>query len=98
MRRLLSPPTEGLRLLEGFLEVKGDVASRLYSLIDNNAGLIRSAYNVVVNSVPTLHSISLTGVQFLRATLEFLIQCISQWENGTPEISYQESSQIPNFE
>lgn len=88
---MLAPPAELLSLIEGFLEVKGDVASRLYRLIDNNSELIRSAYGVIVNNAGTVHSITLTGVQLLRGVLEFVIQCLNQWEVSAPVVSYEEN-------
>lgn len=72
------------------MQIKGDVASRAYSLIYDNYDLLRSASSVVVNSVPTLHSIALGGIQILRSILEFVIQVLNDSDVTVPSISFGE--------
>lgn len=89
VRGILGPPTEILRLLEGFLQIKGYVVSGIYKLIDDNYDFLRSAYSVVVNNAGTIHSVSLGGVQILRSVLEFFIQILNEWEVTVPSISFR---------
>lgn len=90
---LLTPPAEILSLIEGFLTLKGEVASRFYNIIADNYDLIKGIYDVLVTKVSTLHSFSLAGVQILRRIIEFAIQCLSQWEITVPAISFDGSHQ-----
>lgn len=94
----LAPHAEILSLIEGFIKLKGEVASKFYALIVDNYDLIRSVYSVIVSKISTLHSFSLIGIQILRRIVEFAVQCLSQWEISVPAISVSESSAShPNY-
>lgn len=83
----LAPHAEILSLIEGFIKLKGEVASKFYALIADNYDLIRSVSNVLINKIATLHAFSLTGIQILRRIVEFAIRCLSQWEITIPASS-----------
>lgn len=100
LQGLIAPHAEILNLIESFLQLKGDVASRFYNLVSENYDLIRGVVNVAVSKIATLHWFSLTGVQILRRVIEFIVQCVSQWEIVVPSISFdgshQTSGSVPN--
>lgn len=85
---LLAPHVEILSLIEGFLKLKGELASRFHAIVVDNYDLIRGVYNVLINKVSTLHSFSLTGIQVLRRIIEFAVECIGQWQITVPSISF----------
>lgn len=97
---LLAPHAEILSLVESFIRLKGEVASRFYALVADNYDLIRSVYNVIISKISTLHSFSLVGIQVLRKIVEFAVQCLSQWEITVPSISFgasYESAPKPSY-
>lgn len=85
---LLRPHVEILSLIEGFLKLKGEVASRIHAVVADNYDLIRSITNILIGKISTLHSFSLTGIQILRRIVEFAVQCIGQWEITVPSVSF----------
>lgn len=90
---LLAPHVEILSLIEGFLKLKGELASRVHAIAVDNYDLIRGVYNVLLSKVSSLHSFSLTGIQILRRIIEFAVECIGQWQITVPAISFDGSHQ-----
>lgn len=90
---LLAPHVEILSLIEGFLKLKGELASRVHAIAVDNYDLIRGVYNVLLSKVSSLHSFSLTGIQILRRIVEFAVECIGQWQITVPAVSFDASHQ-----
>lgn len=96
----IAPHVEILTLIEEFVKLKGEVASKFYALIADNYDLIRSVFSVIVSKISTLHSFSLTGIQVLRRIVEFAVQCLSQWQINVPTVSFgtpSASAQYPSY-
>lgn len=83
-RKLLVPHLEILRLVESFLQLKGEVISRLHALIYDNYDLFRSLYKVFVYKISKLHGFSLQGVKIVRRILEFALNLMGQWQINVP--------------
>ncbi|EFA06568.1 uncharacterized protein LOC103313521 [Tribolium castaneum] len=90
-RGLLEPHLEILQLIEVFLKFKGELVSRLHSLVTDNYDLLRSVYSTLVNKIGNLHSFTLTGIRVLRKVLEFAIALFGQWQMSYPPAGNQES-------
>lgn len=89
---LLAPHAEILSLVESFIRLKGEVASKFYALVVDNYDIIRSVSNVLISKISTLHSFSLVGIQILRKIVEFAVDCLSQWEITVPSVSFGASA------
>ncbi|KRT85333.1 hypothetical protein AMK59_2644 [Oryctes borbonicus] len=83
-RKLLVPHLEILRLVESFLQLKGQMVSRLHALLYDNFDLFRSLYKVLVYKLSKLHGFSLQGVRIVRRILEFALSLMGQWEISVP--------------
>lgn len=83
-RKLLVPHLEILRLIDSFLELKGQMAARLHALIYDNFDMFRSLYKVLVYKLSKLHGFSLQGVRIIRRILEFALSLMGQWEINIP--------------
>lgn len=94
---LLAPHAEILSLIESFIKLKGEVASRVHALIVDNYDIITSVYNVLIGKISTLHSFSLAGIQILRRIVEFAVQCLGQWEINVPSISFSGAVSKPSY-
>lgn len=73
------PFSEIIRLIEAFVQVKGEIASRLNHLLSDNSELIRAVWNTLVTKIGTLHSFTLNGLVVLRKIMEFAAQLFGQW-------------------
>ncbi|XP_017771005.1 PREDICTED: uncharacterized protein LOC108558555 [Nicrophorus vespilloides] len=85
---LLSPKVEVLSLVEAFLRLKGEMASRVNALINDNFDLFQRVYNLFMNKISKVHSITLAGVRCLRKIVEFAVGVISSWEIAKPSVSF----------
>lgn len=84
---IIAPHVEILHIVESFLRLKGEMATRIHALINDNFDLFQSIYNVIVAKASKLHGFTLMGISVIRKILEFAVQMIGTWEVNAPSVS-----------
>lgn len=95
-RGLLGPHLEILQLVEIFLKLKGELASRFHAVVADNYDLIRSVYMTLINKIGSIHSFTLTGIKILRKILEFAVTVLGQWQVNAPSIDFNAENEETN--
>lgn len=76
------PYVEMLRLVQAFLKIKGEMAGRLWALLNDNAHIVAALRDTLVAKLSTLHTFTLSFITVLRKILEFAVPLFSNISAG----------------
>ncbi|KAL1513045.1 hypothetical protein ABEB36_002525 [Hypothenemus hampei] len=65
------PYVEILKLVQSFLKIKGEIASQVYALFNDNAHIWIALRDTLITKISTLHNFTLNFIIVLRKVLEF---------------------------
>ncbi|XP_066155633.1 uncharacterized protein [Euwallacea fornicatus] len=67
------PYLEVLRLVQSYLKLKGEMAGRLWALINDNAHILTALRDTLITKISTIHNFTLTLIVILRKVMEFAV-------------------------
>ncbi|XP_066262172.1 uncharacterized protein [Euwallacea similis] len=67
------PYLEVLKLVQSFLKLKGEMAGRIWALINDNTHILAALRDTLITKISTIHNFTLTLIVILRKVMEFAV-------------------------